>query len=102
MGSVSIGEAWPATGRPFTVADLDRMPDDGRRDELATGALAVSPRPTPAHQVVAFTLESLLGAACPPFLEVVPEPAVMIGPDTEFAPDIVGGQTRSAWRDQAH
>ncbi len=89
MGAVSIGEAWPATGRPFTVADLDRIPDDGRRYELATGALIVSPRPTPAHQVVAFTLASLLDAACPPGWQVVPEPAVMIGPDTEFVPDIV-------------
>jgi Uma2 family endonuclease len=89
MGAVSIGEAWPATGRPFTVADLDRIPDDGRRYELATGALVVIPRPTPAHQVVAFTLASLLAAACPPGWQVVPEPAVMIGSDTEFVPDIV-------------
>ena len=29
MGVMTIAEAWPATARPFTVADLDRMPDDG-------------------------------------------------------------------------
>jgi Uma2 family endonuclease len=28
---------------PFTVAELDRMPDDGRRYELLDGALVVSP-----------------------------------------------------------
>ena len=34
MAVMSIAEAWPAVGRPFTVADLDRMPDDGHRYEL--------------------------------------------------------------------
>jgi len=34
MSVVTIAEAWPAAGRPFTVADLDRIPDDGRRYEL--------------------------------------------------------------------
>jgi hypothetical protein len=29
MSAVSIAEAWPARGRPFTVDDLDRLPDDG-------------------------------------------------------------------------
>jgi len=46
MSGVTIAEAWPAAGRPFTVAELDRMPDDGRRYELLDGALVVSPRPT--------------------------------------------------------
>jgi hypothetical protein len=40
-----IAVAWPAGGRPFTVADLDRMPDDGHRYELLDGALIGSPRP---------------------------------------------------------
>ena len=50
MSVVTIAEAWPAAGRPFTVAELDRMPDDGRRYELLNGALVVSPRPTTIHQ----------------------------------------------------
>jgi Uma2 family endonuclease len=53
------------------------------------GVLVVSPRPTPAHQVVAFTLASLLAQACPKAWQVVPEPAVLIGPDTELVPDVV-------------
>jgi Uma2 family endonuclease len=89
MSVVSIAEAWPAPGKPFTVAELDRMPDDGHRYELLDGALLVSPRPTPAHQVVAFTLASILDQGCPPGWQVVPEPAVMVSTDTEFAPDIV-------------
>jgi hypothetical protein len=31
MSVVTIAEAWPAAGHPFTVADLDRIPDDSRR-----------------------------------------------------------------------
>jgi Uma2 family endonuclease len=89
MSVVSIAEAWPAPGKPFTVTELDRMPDDGHRYELIDGVLVVSPRPTPAHQVVAFTLASALDKACPPAWQVVPEPAVMVTRDTEFAPDIV-------------
>jgi len=89
MNVVSIAEAWPLPGKPFTVAELDRMPDDGHRYELLGGVLVVSPRPTPAHQVVAFTLASILDRAAPPEWQVVPEPAVMVSSDTEFSPDIV-------------
>jgi hypothetical protein len=39
MSVVTIAEGWPAAGRPFTVAELDRMPDDGGRYELLDGAL---------------------------------------------------------------
>jgi Uma2 family endonuclease len=89
MGSVSIGEAWPATGRPFTVADLDRMPDDGHRYELLDGVLVVSPRPGNPHQEVAAELLGLLRSRCPAELRALPEPAVQIAPDTEFDPDLV-------------
>ena len=89
MSVVTIAEAWPAAGRPFTVAELDRMPDDGRRYELLNGALVVSPRPTTIHQVVAGRLLRVLAGACPEDLCVVPEPAVMLGSQTEFDPDLV-------------
>ena len=89
MSVVTIAEAWPAAGRPFTVADLDRIPDDGRRYELLDGALIASPRPITVHQVVAGRLCSVLSAACPEDLCVVPEPAVELGPQTEFDPDLV-------------
>ena len=29
MSVVTIAEAWTRAGRPFTVAELDRMPEDG-------------------------------------------------------------------------
>ena len=76
MSVVTIAEAWPAAGRPFTVAELDRMPDDGRRYELLDGVLIVSPRPTTIHQFVAMRLLRVLADACPEDLCVVPEPAV--------------------------
>jgi hypothetical protein len=50
MSAVTIDEAWPGFGRPFTVAELDQMPSDGHRYELVDGALVVSPRPTTVHQ----------------------------------------------------
>jgi Uma2 family endonuclease len=89
MSVVTIAEAWPAAGRPFTVAELDRMPDDGRRYELLDGVLIVSPRPTTVHQFVAMRLLGMLADACPDGLCVVPEPAVELGPQTEFDPDLV-------------
>jgi Uma2 family endonuclease len=88
MSAVSIAE-WPAAGRPFTVDELDRMPDDGRRYELLDGVLVVSPRPSTVHQLVAGRLLVTLSAVCPDGLYVLPEPAVQLSDQTEFDPDIV-------------
>ena len=60
MNAVTLDEAWPGFGSPFTVAELDRMPDDGHRYELLDGVLVVSPRPTTVHQFVATRLASML------------------------------------------
>ena len=89
MVAVTIDEAWPGFGGPFTVADLDRMPSDGHRYELVDGALVVSPRPTTVHQFVATRLIGVLSAACPADLCVVVEPAVQLDLDSELAPDLV-------------
>jgi Uma2 family endonuclease len=89
MSVVSIAEAWPAPGQPFTVAELERMPDDGRRYEVLDGVLVVSPRPANPHQEVAAELLGLLRAACPAGMRALPEPAVQISRTTEFAPDLV-------------
>jgi Uma2 family endonuclease len=89
MSVVSIAEAWPLPGQPFTVAELDRMPDDGHRYELLDGVLVVSPRPGNPHQEVAAELLGLLRAACPAGMRALPEPAVQVSRTTEFAPDLV-------------
>jgi Uma2 family endonuclease len=88
MSVVTIPEAWPRAGQPFTTDDLDRMPDDGRRYELLDGMLFVSPRPGTIHQAVAGRLAAVLSAACPDDMIVVPEPGVQLTRTTEFDPDI--------------
>jgi Uma2 family endonuclease len=89
MGVMTIAEAWPDTGQLFTVDDLERMPDDGRRYELVDGVLLVSPAPGLPHQVVLRELIVLLHTACPRGLGVVPGPGVRMSDDTELIPDLV-------------
>lgn len=89
MRAVTFAEAGDAAGVPFTVADLERTPDDGRRYELLDGVLVMSPRPAIGHQRVGFLLANMLEAACPDGLVVIPEPAVQVNSRTELAPDIV-------------
>jgi Uma2 family endonuclease len=88
MSAMTIAD-WPAAGQPFTVTDLDRLPDDGRRYELLDGGLIVSPRPAMVHQFVGGRLFLALNSACPVDLCVMYEPGVQLGPQTEFAPDLV-------------
>ena len=39
----------------WTLADLDGLPDDGRRYEIIDGSLLVSPPPSNDHQLLAET-----------------------------------------------
>lgn len=88
MGVMTIAEAWPGTGRLFTVDDLELMPDDGRRYEVVDGVLMVSPAPGLPHQVVLRELIVRLHAACPGDMGVVPGPGVRMSDDTELIPDL--------------
>ena len=89
MVAMAYEAAWPAAGQPFTVEDLDKLPDDGRRYELLDGVLIVSPRPTTVHQLAASLLTTRLTISCPDDFYVVAEPAVQVNDKTEFDPDIV-------------
>ncbi len=89
MVAMTTADLWPEAGQLFTVDDLERMPDDGRRYELVDGVLLVSPAPRVAHQVVLAELIVLLHAACPPGLFAVPGPGVRMSDDTELIPDLV-------------
>ena len=89
MSAVTFGEPHVSAGLPFTVEELDRLPNDARRYELLDGVLVVSPRPTTIHQAVAGRLYGLLSSVCPEDLLVVPEPAVQLSGKSEFAPDLV-------------
>jgi Uma2 family endonuclease len=77
-------------GRPFTVDDLESMPDDGHRYELIDGVLLVSPVPSLAHQEAAGMLYVLLRSACPPDLHVVIAPFEWRPSDaTGIQPDVL-------------
>jgi Uma2 family endonuclease len=80
----------PSDSKEWTVADLDRLPDDGLQYELLDGLLLVSPAPVLAHQRAAARLHLLLGPACPPGLEVFFAP-VDWRPDqrTSLQPDLL-------------
>ena len=79
-----------AHGRPFTVDDLEAMPDDGKRYELIDGMLIVSPAPIPRHQKVVGKLIVLLDAACPDGMHVFPGPlSVRPSNSTELQPDVL-------------
>lgn len=90
--SVTI-ESIAQGGRPFTRADLERTPDDGRRYELIDGLLIVSATPGLLHQRAVTRLLRALDDACPPGLEVLPGPfGVGLADDTEIQPDVLVGR----------
>jgi Uma2 family endonuclease len=89
MSVVTIAEAWPRHGEPFTVEDLERMPDDGHRYELIDGTLIVSPAPNIGHQRVVIVLGSLLERACPEHMAVLADVGVRIAENSALEPDVV-------------
>ncbi|WP_206070998.1 Uma2 family endonuclease [Knoellia koreensis] len=77
-------------GEPFTRADLEAMPDDGRRHELIDGTLLVTPAPTPRHQRVSMRLSALLYDTATPGFEVLTAPLdVVLADDTVVQPDLL-------------
>lgn len=75
---------------PFTVSDLEEMPDDGRRYELIDGALLVSPAPGWAHQQATGALYVALYQACPASMRALIAPFA-VRPDkyNEVQPDVL-------------
>jgi Uma2 family endonuclease len=79
-----------AGGRPFTVRDLEAMPDDGRRYEIIGGMLLVTPSPGWSHQEMSAALYVMLRAACPLELRVLLAPfAVRTAATNEVRPDVL-------------
>ncbi len=77
-------------GRPFTRADLESTPDDGRRYELVDGSMLVTPSPSIPHQITVGEVYELLRHAAPPgFLVLTGPVAVEISDDTELQPDVL-------------
>lgn len=88
--SVVASQASIPRGRPFTVADLELMPDDGNRYELIDGVLIVTPAPGWHHQEMTGAVFFDLRAVCPRPLRVLTAPfAVQTGNDSEVQPDVL-------------
>jgi Uma2 family endonuclease len=78
------------SGRPFTRADLELMPDDGRRYEIVDGVLIVSAAPGRLHQRAVGRLYRRLDDAATADFEVMIAPfAVVLANDTELQPDLL-------------
>jgi Uma2 family endonuclease len=95
MGAMTAetGPVQLAHGRPFTVDDLEAMPDDGNRYELIDGMLLVSPAPGRRHQKVVLKLGKVLDTACPPEMDVLAAPfAVRPSKTIELQPDVLVGR----------
>lgn len=84
------------TSLRWTSADLELLPDDGKRYEIIDGELYVSRLPTWGHQVVSFNLgrmlqnwsdETGLGS-------VGMTPGLIFAEDDDVAPDLVWVSTR--------
>lgn len=73
--------------RIWTFADLDELPDDGRRYELVDGNLVVTPPPTQQHQQRAGRLQEQLAAAAPDGWRVCKEFPLPLGDDLR-QPDV--------------
>lgn len=87
MGSMSGGTI--DLERRYTIADLDDLPEDGRRFELAHGWLLVSPMARRRHQWGCTRLGRALQDACPDHLSIFALPINVDDPDaTHFEPDM--------------
>jgi Uma2 family endonuclease len=74
---------------PYTVADLEAMPEDGQRYELIDGGLLVTPGPAPLHQRVTVRLVKLLDDHVARGFEALTPVDLDCGGDNVLQPDIV-------------
>jgi Uma2 family endonuclease len=78
-------------GRPWTIDDLHKLPENGNRYEIADGSLLVSPAPSVSHGRVNERLRRILERQAPPGTSVL---AVGLGIDihrrrTYYVPDLL-------------
>lgn len=90
--AVEIVEGTIYLTRPggFDVADLDAIPEDGRRHELLDGVIVMSPSGRRKHQRAVLEIASALRTAAPGHLEVLVAPFdVAAGPRSQVQPDVL-------------
>lgn len=78
--------------RPWTRADLDRLPDDGNTYEVLDGELLVTPAPSAGHQqIVVWLSERLMPFVAKHGIGHVHQPrSVMVdGPSRQVEPDLM-------------
>lgn len=74
----------------FSLADLEAMPDDGRRYELIGGSIIVTPPPDIAHQRSSHRFQRVLQDAAGPQYEVFNAPIGFSLPTgDELEPDLI-------------
>ncbi|MGH9119812.1 MAG: Uma2 family endonuclease [Acidimicrobiales bacterium] len=74
----------------LTIADLEAMPDDGRRYELIGGAIVMTPAPSTLHQRALRRLSRTVEDACPPGHEVFFAPTDLDLPgEQRVEPDLI-------------
>lgn len=82
MEKVSYGQGW-------TVADLDRIPEDNHRYELIDGVVHVTPSPSDEHQEAGNVLWAVLRASAPAGLRVTTAVGVTVAEDGFLIPDVL-------------
>jgi Uma2 family endonuclease len=79
-----------ALANSLTLADLEAMPDDGRRYELIGGAIVMTPAPGPKHQLISARLLRLLEDGAPDGHAVLAAPIDLDLPgEQRVQPDLV-------------
>jgi Uma2 family endonuclease len=87
-----VGFALAEHSGPWTIEDVEALPDNGDHDRyelLTPGVLTVSPAPGTAHQRASRNLANLLDTFVPPDLEVLEAVNVEIPGGRLCQPDIV-------------
>lgn len=87
----------PAHPLPWTVEDLDALPEDGMRHELLDGTLLVSPPPSVRHQLAARRLVEALLRSAPLDVEVLEAVGVLL-PAGLLVPDVVVARAAAVHR----
>lgn len=71
-----------------TLADLDAMPDDGKRYELIDGEMIVTPAPSGPHNVVADRIGWCFFDAAPDDFVVITGYQLHLGEESRLIPDV--------------